>query len=281
MNPKLEELACLYVLDRLDERQRVEFEACLFQDPELASLMGELEAELARRIHALPRQAPPPGVLAGIESRIDRLPARQAMTPARAAPSRWVTSARWGIAAVIAVSIAIIAVQSLRRFPSGSQRPFVIVVGLDSLKSTLAELPVQEHPGGADASFIQLASLAERFWENPGELPVKMGPADQTGLGYALFDPGSNQGFIAIRQLPPVEAGKQYHLWILDTKTGQVRPGGVLPAGSSAHGLYFFSAAPDAGARLDSVGLFVTAEDAADPDSSQPRGRVVLGDRRI
>jgi hypothetical protein len=281
MNPNLEELACLYVLDRLDERERAAFEARLLQDPELNALLGELEAELARRIHALPQHKPSAGALAGIEAQINRLPEREARPAARAAASRWVATARWGIAAVIAVSVGIIAVQSLRRPPAGTERPFLIVVGLDSLKSTLAELPVQEHPRGADASFIQLASLAEKFWDKPEELPVKMGSADQTGLGYALFDPGSNQGFIAIRRLPAVEPGMQYHLWILDTKTGQVRQAGVLPAGSSAHGLYFFSAAPDAGARLDRLDLFVTAEDAADPDSAQPRGKVVLGDRRI
>ena len=108
--------------------------------------------------------------------------------------------------------MATLAVQNLRRAPEAA-RPYVIVVGLDSLRSTLAELPIKERPENADASFVQLASLAEKFWDKPEDLPVKLDSAGESGRGYALFDPASNQGFIAIRQLPAAGEGKQYHLW--------------------------------------------------------------------
>jgi Anti-sigma-K factor rskA len=156
----------------------------------------------------------------------------------------------------------------------------VLVVGLDSVGSRLAELPVQDRPTNADASFIQLASLAEKYWEKPQDLPVRAAPARPGGRGYALFDPGSSQGFIAVRQLPAVEVGKQYRLWLVDTATGRVRSAGVLPSGAPDSGLYFFSVAPG-GAKADGLDFFVTAEDASGPDPAQPHGKVVLGDRRI
>jgi anti-sigma-K factor RskA len=279
MNTQLEDLACLYVLDRLDACERAAFEARLPGDPALAATVREVEASLSRRIHALPRHEPPAGTLARIEARIDGLAAGGARPSPRGSSTLWASAARWGIAAVIAVGVGILAVQSLRR--PAAARPYVIVVGLDSLRSTLAELPVQERPRSADASFIQLASLAERYWDKPDDLPVKLDSAGQSGRGYALFDPGSNQGFIAIRQLPAAAQGKEYHLWLLDTASGQIREAGVIPVAASARGLYFFSVLPAATATSGNPDFFVTAEDAGSTGSAQPRGKVVLGDRRI
>jgi hypothetical protein len=275
MNNDSEELACLYVLDQLGARERAAFEARLTKDPELSALVRELESALSRRIHALPQHEPPAGLLAAIEARIDRLPAR-----GRGTAALWTSAARWGIAAVIAVGVGIVAVQSLRR-PAANERPYVIFVGMDSLSSTLTELPLKDRPQSADASFIQLASLAEKYWERPDESPVKSDSAGMSGRGYALFDPGSNQGFIAIRHLPAAGDGKLYHLWLLDATSGKVSQAGVLPAAAPTSGLYFFSVAPGGAGKLDRLNFFVTAEDASAADSAGPRGEVVLGDRRI
>jgi len=280
MNSQIEELACLYVLDRLDASERAAFEARLQNDPQLAALVGGLESALARRIRALPQREPPSSLLARIEARINRLPACRTASPAPVSAPGWALGARWGIAAVIAASVGTVAFLNLRR-TADSVRPFVIIVGLDSRQSTLAELPFHQPPQNADARFIQLASLAEQFWEKPEDLPVKMGPAGQGGRGYALFDPGSNQGFIAIQRLPAIEQGKRYHLWLLDTISGQIRDAGVLPVTEPTRGLYFFSVAPASGAKPGRLDFFVTAEDASAHDSGQPRGKVVLGDRSI
>ena len=50
--------------------------------------------------------------------------------------------AQWGIAAVITVSLATLAIQSLRA-PS---RPVFVVVGLDANRNTFAELPTAPVP---------------------------------------------------------------------------------------------------------------------------------------
>jgi anti-sigma-K factor RskA len=274
MNPHLEELACLYVLDRLDWQERAAFEGRLSHEPELAGLVRELETALSRRVHALPQLEPPAGLLAAIEARIER----RAASPRASVP--WTAAARWGLAAVIAIGVGILAIQSLRRPPAAQERPYVLVVGMDSVGSRLAELPLQDRPATSDASFIQLASLAEKYWERPQDLPVGSAPAGAGGRGYALFDPGSSQGFIAIRQIPAAEPGKQYRLWLVDTATGRIRSAGVLPSSAPDSGLYFFSVAPGE-AKADRVDFFVTAEDAAAPDPAQPHGKVVLGEPRI
>jgi hypothetical protein len=280
MNPQLEELACLYVLDRLEPRERASFEACLQHNPQLAALVSELESTLDQGVRALPQVEPPAGLLAQIEARIDQLPSNVASAPARTSAPFWIPVMRWGIAAVIAVGVGVIAVEHLRPVPAVASRPFVIIVGLDSHQSTQAEFPLSKRPKDADASFVQLASLAGQFWDKPGDLPVQVRSTGQSGRGYALFDPASNQGFIAIQQIPAIENGQRYHLWIVDTASGQAREAGVLPLTDSNRGLYFFSVAPALEARPGRMDFFVTAEDTAAPKSTRPGGKVVLGGQR-
>jgi anti-sigma-K factor RskA len=277
MNTELEELACLYVLDRLDTADRAAFEARLIVDPGLAALTGELEAALARRIDALPRHVPSDAVAARIEARIDRL-TRTGSAGEHAFPGGWAAAARWGIAAVVALGVGAAAFLGLRKAQAPTGQPHMIVAELDASRSTLAELPIQMQSRDSDASFIQLASLAERYWKRPEDLPVKMAPDGTSGRGYALFDPGTNEGFIAIRHLPEIEGGKRYHLWMVDTDSGKVREAGALPLAESSHGLYFFSVAGAPSGRVD---FFVTAEEGSGPEPTSPRGKVVLGDGKF
>lgn len=140
MNPQLEELATLYVLDRLDPAERTAFESQLPGSPELTAFVRDLEAALAREIRSLPQHQPSADLLARIESRLDPAPAvvpSAGAAPARPAALPWLAFARWGIAALITVSLATLAVQSLRRPPAAA--PVVLIIGLGSHASTLTE----------------------------------------------------------------------------------------------------------------------------------------------
>jgi hypothetical protein len=282
MKTPFDEAAGLYVLDQLDARERAEFEARLLHDSALAARVRELESALAERIRALPQHQPPAGALACIESRLDGERAAGDRAKVRQFPLPWASVARWGLAAVAVLGIGIIAVQELRRGPAAPAHPVLIMVGLDSGRSTFAELPLNEQPQSADGRFIQLASLAARFWEKPGELPAAVVSGRPGSRGYALFDPGSNEGFIGIQQLPSAGQGQHYHLWMVDTASGRIREAGILPLKDGDGGLYFFSV-PPAGAEATSgrLDFFVTAEDGTAPESDRPKGKVVLGDNRI
>ena len=260
------------MLDELDARERAAFEADCRADPQLAALVRELEAALERRVRALPQHEPPAGLLSRIESRLSGSERPGSATP------HWATVVRWGLAAVIAISVATLAIQSLRR-PAPAPGPVVVVVGLDSNRSSFAVLPLREHPANADAGFVQLASLAENYWEKPDQLPLKPAADAPSGRGYAVFDPASHQGFIAIQQLPAIEPGKRCCLWLLDTGSGEVREIGALPGSGAARGLYSFAVESGTGANPERLDFFVTAEDNA--AATRPSGRVVLGDRRM
>ena len=275
MNPSLEDRAALYVLDELDARERAEFEAQRRRDPQLDALVRDLEAALEHRVRSLPQHEPPAGLLARIEGRMSRSSAPPARSPS------WATAARWAIAAVIAISAATVAIQSLRRPAAAPAGPTVVVVALEADRSTLAVLPLQERPPNADAGFVQLASLAERYWEKPDQLPGQSADTGKGGHGYALFDLTNHQGFIAIRRLPTLEPDKSYRLWLVDTASGQAREVGTLPLAGSTGGLYSFAVAPAAGTNPARVNFFVTAEDRGAAPTAQPRGKVVLGERRM
>jgi hypothetical protein len=145
----------------------------------------------------------------------------------------------------------------------------------------MAELPLNARALDADARFIQLASLAEQFWDKPGDLPVASTAGGLDGRGYALFDPTTNQGFIAIQQLPVAAPGKTYQLWISDRASGQVREAGTLPLAGAQRGLYFFSLPAAAQTPVSRPDFFVTAEDGVASSAGQPHGPVVLGDHGI
>jgi hypothetical protein len=277
MTTQLEELACLYVLDRLNGGDRAAFEARLLREPELADLVRDLEAALRRGIGALPPHEPPAGLLARIDAAIDR----PAAPPSSRLVPLWAAVARWGIAAVIAIGIGVIAVQEWRRGPAARPAPYVLVVGLDRAHSTLTRLPLGDAPAGADARFIQLASLAQQYWDKPTDLPATVAADGREGGGYAVFDPGTNQGFIAVRGMPAAADGRRYYLWVIDTATGQAREAGALPVAGAGGGLYFFSVAPALGSAPDRLDFTVTAEAPSDGLLTRPRGQVVLGDNKF
>lgn len=206
--------------------------------------------------------------------------AEGAASSLKPAASRWLTVAQWGLAAVVTVSLATLAIQSVRR--SNAAQPVFVVVGLDANRNTFAELP---QPGSAaqdaDTRFIQLASTAENLWRNPAARPLPAAPASTDSHGYALFDPGSQQGFIAIEQLPALAENQRYHLWVVDAATGHIRDAGVLPLAGLNRGLYSFALEPNGTSKADNShpNFFITIEDAgtATEPAAKPRGKVVLG----
>jgi anti-sigma-K factor RskA len=282
-----EELASLYVLDRLAPDERTAFEAHMLQDPGLLSLVRDFEAALAARVNALPTAEAPPRVLQAIEEQIDRSPSLVIAPQARRAeavdvvarfekpPARF--ALRWAaigaVAALIMAGLLYFLANRLR--PSPSVGATIVVVALDNRDSRRAEMPLRAASTNPDARFIQLASLAERFWERPDALPVK--PAVAGGRGYAVFDPATEQGFIAVQHIPPLQAAQRYHLWAIDRASRQVRDAGVLPLTGASGGLFFFSMHNVEPGSDRTANFFVTVEDEGAGAPATPRGKVVLG----
>lgn len=277
MNSQLEEQACLYALDRLGPGERASFEAQLARDPGLAALVQEYEAAVARAILTLPRSTPPESLLARIEARIDRRvrppgPARRTM-----ADFPWSRVAKWSLAAVIATSLGILAL----RLPPRPTGPVVVLAILEADRTRYSEVPLRNAGGDADARFVQLASLAESLWEQNrvARSGQSQPPVDRS---FALYDPGSLQGFIAVRELPAVSGNQRYIVWLSDRTTGGVWYAGMLPQGGPDSGLFCFLLEPKAAPQTKRPGIFITLEERDSATAApKPRGRIVLGTKPI
>lgn len=277
MNEHLEEQACLYVLDRLADGERATFEVQLLQDPEVAAFVRALETAVAQSIRALPQSEPPADTLARVEARLEDPRRGSAKRASRSRPTSlgWTGIARWGIAAVIALSLATLAVHTLLR---ASRPPVMVFVGLDAARSTSVELPLRAGGRDRDARFIRLASLAGDFWSHQAELPVKPGAAPDANRAYALFDPGSRQGFIAVEHLPVAGADQRYHLWLIDSTRGRAYDAGILPLGDMHRGLYSFAVGSTRAGSLSHPDFVITLESAGRPSGVElPQGKVMLG----
>ncbi len=287
MTPPVEELAALYVLDQLDPAERANFEARLLREPELRALVHSLELTLEQRIRSLPQLAPPAQLLAHLESQLDAHthvgrgllppPSLRTSPPASNTLPFWPTFTRWVFpaAAAIILGAATFFYLDYQRSP----QPVILVVGLDPQRNTVTEIPLRDAARDIDARFVQLASLAEQFWTDSGELPATSA-AQRDRPAYALFDPGTRQGFIAVQQLPQQPAGKRYHLWLVDTETGRALDAGSLPSATS-RGLYFFSLDPSIAPASGPIHFLITAEDNSAAPPAHPRGPTILGQNPI
>jgi hypothetical protein len=277
MNSQLEEQACLYALDRLGPEERASFEALLANDPGLSALVREYEETVARTILTLPRSAPPENLLARIEDQIDRRSASPGPAQRTMAAFPWSRVAKWGLAAVIAASLGILAL----RLQPRSTGPVVVLAVLEADRTHYSEVPLRHAGGDADARFVQLASLAESLWEQnravrPGQSHL---PVDRS---FALFDPGSLQGFLAVRELPAVSGNQRYLVWLSDQTTGGVWFAGMLPVGGPDSGLYCFLIEPTAAPQTKRPGIFITLEERDTASTTpKPQGRIVLGTKPI
>ena len=287
MTPPVEELAALYVLDQLEPAERTAFETRLTRDPELRSLVHSLELTLEQRIRSLPQHAPPAQLLAHIESQLDAdtyvgrglptPPSLPTSLPASNALPFWSTFTRWALPAAAAIALGAATFLYLDRPRTAS--PVILVVGLDPQRNTVTEIPLHDAARDSDARFVQLASLAEQFWTEPSQLPATSA-AQRDRPAYALFDPSTRQGFIAVQQLPQQPAGKRYHLWLVDTETGRALDAGSLPSATS-RGLYFFSLDPSIAPASGPIHFLITAEDNSATPPAHPRGTPILGQNPI
>lgn len=283
MNTHTEELASLYVLDKLNPEERRDFKKRLETDPELLKLVRDLEAVLEQQIKNLPQERAPSDLFDRIKQRINTETTARPNSPVLTI--RWSAFAGWGMAAALLLGIGLtFLLTSNQDSGSGSPRqPVVLIVGMESNSSSLEVVPASL-PADELENFMKLAGMAESYWNHPEELPGKVTSsplANTLGSGYALFDPRSKHGFIAIQNLPDREEGKKYYLWLRDIGSNVLECAGIIPLHENNQGLYFFDLGDDSTISSNRVAFFVTEEPATAEQPSEPQGQLVLGSDHI
>lgn len=282
MNENTKELASLYVLDKLTPEERTAFEKRLETETELVLLVRELEQAVEEQVRKLPQQEVPAYVFSKIESKVQFK--GPAVNPKPAITITWPVFAGWGMAAalLLGVSLTLLLTNRDSGGPVASQ-PVYLVVGMDSDSSAFKTIPAVISQGDL-GSFGALTQMAENYWDHPDELPNKVGAsplANTLGSGFAVFDPQSKHGYIAIQNLPKQEDGKNYFLWVKDPQANLLECAGIIPMQDRNNGLYFFELADDSPISSSRVAFFVTEETASEPMLEKPGGEMVLGSDRI
>ena len=282
MNESTQELATLYVLDKLTVEERKAFEKRLESETQLVMLVRELETAVEEQIRALPQESPPDNLYSRIES------LTQPHEPAPLAKSTlsisWPVLAGWGMAAALLLGVGLTLLITDRDLegPQGV-RPVYLVVGMDSDSSSFKTIPAAFSEGEL-GSFGDLTQMVENYWDHPDELPSKPGYsplANTRGSGFAVFDPQSKYGYIAIQNLPKQKEGKNYFLWLKDPQADVLECAGIIPMQDRTQGLYFFELDDNSPISSSRVTFFVTEETASEPKLTKPVGEMVLGSDRI
>ncbi|MCZ6671445.1 MAG: hypothetical protein O7C75_00760 [Verrucomicrobia bacterium] len=283
MNTNTEELASLYVLDKLSADERRTFEERLESDTELTLLVRELESALEDQVRALPQHMAPGHVLSQIQNKIEAQAPIATPSPVITIP--WAKFAGWGMVAALMFGVGLTLLFTSRNPITGesSNQSVVLIVRMDPQSSVVEVLPTVM-PVDELENFVHLAQMVERFWEHPEQLPgsVNRSPlANTLGSGYAVFDPQSKHGFIAIQKLPKRQEGKNYFLWLRDSNANVLYRAGIIPMQEKDQGLYFFELEENSPISSNSVAFFITEEDTAEAELSQPHGELVLGSDHI
>ncbi len=278
MNANTEELASLYVLDKLDPDEKRAFEARLETDTELIPLVRELESALEDQIRALPQHNAPAPLFERIKSQI--APSGPAAVNQKVVSIPWLSLMGWGMAAILLLGLGLTFLMTSRTsLPASGSNSVVLVVGMDGQSNRLKTITLDTAPNEYE-SFAQLANLAEELWKNPADLPGNVNepsPTNTRRSGYTVFNPAHKNGFIAIQQLPQPMAGKHYYLWVKDPFSNDLECAGLIPLGETTQGLYSFALPQKSTITSDHVVFFITEETTPDPTTSQPRGQLVLG----
>jgi hypothetical protein len=283
MNEKTQELASLYVLDKLSPDERCSFEKRLETDTELVLLLRELESAVEDQIRDLPQHKAPAGLFSSIQSQVH--PHSQEVTSKPFITISWASFAGWGMAAalLLGVGLTLLVTNRDESMTSPNSQPVLLVVGMNSDSSAFKTIPTVISEDEFE-NFVQLTQMAENFWDHPEQLPATMNDsplANTRGSGYAVFDPQSKHGFIAIQNLPKQEQGKNYFLWLKDPKANVLECAGIIPLLEKNEGLYFFELEDNSPISSARMAFFVTEENTSEPKLSHPQGELVLGSDRI
>lgn len=281
MNINLEEQASLYVLDELNHEERSAFERRLETDEELRVLVRELEIAMEDQIRNLPQTEAPDHVFGSIKQIIAPTGVETPSRPVITIP--WTTFAGWGMAAALLLGVGLtLLVTNRDSNPAVGGQPVVLLVGMDAESAFVEAIPSQM-PADELENFVQLAEMAETFWKHPEQLPerVQSPLANTKSSGYAVYDPQSKHGFIAIQKLPVQEEGKNYFLWLKDAGSNVLECAGIIPMQDRDEGLYFFELDENSTLSSNQVAFFITEEASDETELERPQGALVLGSDHI
>jgi anti-sigma-K factor RskA len=256
-----QDLLVQYVFGELDPTAADKVRAELAHDVELRDFAHEIEETFASLAYAASPLAPPGDLPERILQAERR--ARRGSPPVPRSKMIWLT-VPWALAAAFAVACAVLSLQQAR-----------ITKDLVSLREKDAEaskalVALQQKNAQSQR---ELASLKER--NVLSELKIATLNAQiaayKGATAVVVWDKDQKTGVLQLNKLPPPGPGKDYQLWVIDTKNPQPVSAGILSVPND--GLVrtsFHPAAP-----VESAGAFAISVEKTG-GAPKPEGQIIL-----
>ena len=201
--------AAEYALGMMDAAAERAFEAELKADEELRAFAMELRESAAALAHDAPALLPPPElrerVLAEVRGELAVAAAVAAATSSVKPPAPKETSSfaflPWAIAAGLAITSAALWTEL------SASRAEAVFLGKEADRLRKADILKQ----------MKIATLSAQ-----NDAYAKAG-------AVVVWDEAKQRGVVKLSNFPPVASGKDYQLWVINSKQGAPISGGVVP----------------------------------------------------
>jgi anti-sigma-K factor RskA len=229
---RCDENASLYALDLLEGDERAAFEAELQRDPDLRHLVDELRETSALFAFTAPAASPSPFLR---ERVLASAAAARAPVPT-VAPVRTWSAVAWAAAAGFALVAAYaswdaralrqelgaeravsseIQAEASARAERTAQEAVALRERLDQERALAGQI-ITELRRQADVAELKVASLASLLGQSPEAQAI------------AVWNPLTQEGVLTVVNLPGLETGKDYQLWLIDPQYDIPVDGGVF-----------------------------------------------------
>lgn len=196
-----EEQASLYALGLLAPAEAAAFESAMRANPELGTLVRDLEETAAALAYSVEQIEPP----AHVREKLLGLIQEKKIVRFEPAPrnTSWIG---WAVAASFAILTGFLTYDRAQ------------------IRHELAELR------GKDAvDTMKIATLTSQLANSP------------ISVGAVAWDGKTNRGFLTVQKLPPLAPNQDYQLWVIDPKYPQPVNGGIVRVDEGGNAQLTFS----------------------------------------
>jgi anti-sigma-K factor RskA len=227
MNEHLDELAALHALRLLSPAEEAEFQHALAADETLRARLAEYEGTAAQLAHLAPAVRPPAELKQRLFAQL-RQPAVVTPMTQTAVPSKRYSWLAW--AALLPLAGIIVT-----QYWQGAQLQQRLVTA--AAEKTQLEQQVSQFKSGQETLLAQVGQLRgdlQQLRRQDALAQMKIATlqstvsAYQQGVAVVVWDADKQSGMLKLEKMPPVETGKDYQLWVVDSKQPSPISAGVV-----------------------------------------------------
>ncbi|MBL9133312.1 MAG: anti-sigma factor [Verrucomicrobiaceae bacterium] len=226
MNERFEELAALNALGMLEGDEKRTLEGVTIRDRELRSLCAELEFAASELALAIAPAAPPKELKNRIRAKIR---SRRGGAAVYSTGGGFWSVAGWAAAAAFAVS-------SVWLWTEREKLNTLLQSAASEAQTATqaAQTQIQAERARFEQQIATLGNELETLKKRDARAQMQIATlqssvtAYKQGVAVVVWDSEKHQGVLKLEKMPPVEAGKDYQLWVVDPKNPVPVDAGVV-----------------------------------------------------